>query len=612
MSTTTQRAIIIGLDGVDPKTVQRLMAQDALPNLQRVAAGGCFAPLSTTAPAQTPVAWSSFATGTNPGGHGIFDFLTRDPGACRPDLALSRFEQKSAFLPPKAVNLRGGTAFWDVLGEAGVPSVILRCPCTFPPDIVKGRMLAGMGVPDMRGGLGTGTFYTTCAEAQQQESERVHHVRFEGDVAQTVLVGPIHQKTGEDATVPLTLARHRTGLRVTIAGGEPLDLQPGAWSGWLRLKFKLGMLQTVHGMVRFLLRSVTPDLHLYASPINYDPRAPVFPISDPWDYAAQLDRADGTFHTTGMAEDHVALANGRITEEQFLAQCDTVMTEREDMLATELDRFADGLLFCLFDTPDRLQHMFWRFTDPHHPAHDPGGATFGSVIDDHYRRCDAVVGRVLDHVDDRTLLVVLSDHGFGPFYRGVHLNTWLHDNGLLVLRERVASNSGANDMLADVDWDRTRAYAVGLGGIYLNRRGREAHGIVTREEARDLGGRIARGLTGLRDPTHGRAAVRRVRTASELYRGPWTDRAPDLLVDFEPGYRVSWATPLGGVQKGWFEDNTRRWSGDHVVAPEAVPGILLANRPVTNTAPSILDLAPTVLGAFGCTPLDAMEGASLL
>lgn len=589
------------------------MAQHALPNLGRLASAGRFSPLGTTTPAQTPVAWSSFATGTNPGGHGIFDFLTRDPIACRPDLALSRFEQKTSFLPPRAVNLRGGTPFWDVLGASGIPSVILRCPCTFPPDITRGHMLAGLGVPDLRGGLGTGTFYTTRADVEHGESERVEHLRFEGPVAQTVLAGPIHQKTEHDVTIPLTIERGERGVVLTAAGADPLRVQPGVWSEWLRITFKLGILQAVHGMVRFLLRQMDREVELYASPINYDPRVPVFPISSPWDYAAQLERAGATFHTTGMAEDHVALANGRITEDQFLAQCDTVMTERERMLDHELDRFEDGLLFCLFDTPDRLQHMFWRFTDPEHPAHDPTQAQrYRGVIDDHYRRCDAVVGRVLDRADTRTLVLVLSDHGFGPFHRGVHLNTWLYDQGLLALRHGAVPSNETNQLLADVDWTRTRAYAVGLGGIFLNRYGREAHGIVTDEEASDVSDRIAHELCRLEDDARSRQPIRRVSRREAVYDGPYIERAPDLIIDFEPGYRASWATPLGGVPQGWFEDNTRRWSGDHVVAPESVPGILFSNRAFSNDAPTMLDLAPTVLAAFGCTPPGVMEGRSLL
>ncbi|HKY59613.1 MAG TPA: alkaline phosphatase family protein [Gemmatimonadota bacterium] len=612
-----RKVIVIGLDGLDPRTTERLLARGALPNLARLRSSGGFAGVATTYPAQTPVAWSTFATGVNPGGHGIFDFIRRDPGTYRPDLALNRYEQKSSFLPPSAVNLRGGSPVWEILGQAGIPSIVLRCPCTYPPDKLKGRMLSGMGVPDLRGGLGTSTLYTERPGVTPRESEQVVTlVRNGNGTFATHLVGPRNPKRGEDSTAAFEIQpRPEKSAALLQSGGEPrqLDVALGQWSDWLRVKFKLGALQSAHGIVRFHLNGLDP-LELYASPVNFDPDSPLYPISSPWDYAGELERRIGPFHTTGMAEDHGGLTNERIDEDSFLRQCDTVLAEREAMLTYELDRFREGLLYCLFDTPDRIQHMFWRFGEPDHPANRDRSPRpeMASVIEDHYRRCDSIVGRALESADPATLFVVLSDHGFTSFQRGFHANTWLLDNGYLALKEGLEPGPAAGDLLEGIDWARTSAYAVGLGSVYLNVEGREAEGTVDPADAERVGDEIAAGLRGLRDPGRGCVAVRDAKARREIWRGPFASDSPDLLLLFAEGYRVSWETGLGGLGTGWFDDNLRKWSGDHIIDPPLIPGVLFLNRPFDTGAPRLLDLAPTILEALGAPRGAHMEGESLL
>ena len=609
--------MVIGLDGLDPRITDRLMARGALPNLARLRQSGGYGPVSTTYPAQTPVAWSTFATGTNPGGHGIFDFLRRDPTSYQPDLALNRYEQRSAFLPPHAVNLRGGTPVWELLGDRGVPAVVLRCPCTYPPDRLKGRLLSGMGVPDLRGGLGTSTLFTEVADKLPGESEQVVPLRRDLDGGFTTrLLGPRNPKKGEDAVFELRFQRPAPGSSaVVLSAGEParLTVPLGGWSEWLKVSFKLGRLQSVRGAVRFHLLGSDP-FELYASPVNFDPRVPMFPISAPWDYAGELERRIGSYHTTGMAEDHGGLMNERLDEDAFLAQCETVMGEREAMLDLELERLREGLLYCLFDTPDRIQHMFWRFGEPGHPANAdrPGRAEMRAVIEDHYRRCDAVVGRALERADAETLFVVLSDHGFASFQRGLHVNTWLLDQGYLALKPGLEPGPAAGDLLQGIDWERTTAYAVGLGSVYLNVAGREGQGTVDPSRAVAVGAEIAARLRGLVDPVRGTVAVRDVKQRHEIWTGPFAAESPDLLLLFANGYRVSWGTGLGAVPRGWFEDNVRKWSGDHIIDPPLVPGVLFMNRPFSTENPRLLDLAPTILSALGAPPGEHMEGESLL
>jgi predicted AlkP superfamily phosphohydrolase/phosphomutase len=620
MASNFAKVLVLGLDGLEPTIAESMIAAGQLPHLAGLRQRGSYTRVRTTSPAQTPVAWSSVATGTNPGGHGIFDFLRRDPTTYLPDLSLNRYEQKNAFTAPKAVNLRRGTPVWERLTRADVPSTILRFPCTYPPDPVRGRMLAGMGVPDLRGGLGTGTFYTSAQGVQPGESEQVVTLpcnSLDGSI-RTHLVGPRNPRDRADLRLDITLRIDRGAGRLVLscpaATPRDLELRPGSWSEWLKVSFKLGLLQGVKGLVRFHLVRLEPEVELYASPINFDPESPPFPISAPTEFARELLEDLGPYYTTGMVEDHAALSNGRIDESAFLSQCAEVWDEREAMMLRELERFDSGLFYCLFDTTDRVQHLFWRFRELDHPANRgrKGNGEYAKVIEETYRRADAAVGAALEGVDDRTLVLVLSDHGFGSFRRCVDLNSWLYAQGLLGLKDGRRPGHEAGDLLQGIDWSRTQAYAVGLGGIYLNLRGREAQGIVVPEDAESLKQAIARSLSGQTDPETGEVAVRDVLPREIAYHGPYVTESPDLVVHCGRGYRVSWSTSLGGVAANVFEDNTNAWAGDHIVDPTLVPGVLFSSHPLTRPEPHLVDLAPTILEALGVPKGAAMEGSSLL
>jgi hypothetical protein len=465
-----------------------------------------------------------------------------------------------------------------------------------------------MGVPDLRGGLGTPTFFTTDPGAQPRESENV--ARLVPTAAATftgALPGPHNPRKGGSFECELTFHVKRPAGQVAVSApgkGPGVTIPVGGWSDWLHLSFKTGLMQSVRGMVRLHVRRLEPQLEVYASPVNFDPAAPLFPISAPQEYAAEIEQELGTYYTTGMVEDHTGLGNDRIDEPAFLAQCADAYREREAMLLWELERQSEGCLFCLFDTPDRVQHMFWK----HHAAAD---GEYRNVVAAQYRRCDETLGRVLERVGPDTLLMALSDHGFGSFQRGVNLNSWLHEQGLLAFH----SGSGAvehGEFFYDVDWSRTQAYAVGLGGIYLNRAGRERNGIVADADAPALSRQIANRIAGLVDGPQQAVAVRRARVREEVYSGELAGEAPDVLVDFAAGYRASWRTALGGAAARLMEDNTRAWAGDHIVDPELVPGVLLMNQPFRGDGARLLDLAPTVVHALGLPPQPAFEGVTLL
>jgi predicted AlkP superfamily phosphohydrolase/phosphomutase len=597
------KAVVIGLDGLEPTIVESMLEAGLLPNFKKLRESGGYSRLRTTYPAQTPVAWSSFATGVNPGGHGIFDFICRDPQNYMPGMALSRFEKpKSFFGSAKLVNRRRGVPFWQTLAKQGVPSTVLRCPCTYPPDPGEGTVLAGVGVPDIRGGQGTGSFYTRDRSVKAREFEHVIQLDA-GNELTTRLIGPRNTKTNpiSDLVIELKVRIDSAArkVRFEVTGSPAVEVAEGSWSSWVKVQFKMSALQIIGGQVRFHVPHIAPDFAFYVSPINFDPDNPFFPISAPPVYAQELQQMIGPYATLGMAEDHTGLE------------------KREKMMLAELDRCSEGFFFILFDTPDRMQHMLWRFRDKDHPRYEPDkAARFGPEIEEMYKACDRVVGKVLERVDDNTLLIVLSDHGMGTFRRSFDTNSWLVEQGLLTLK------AGAKPSLdvdfGQVDWSKSSAYCMGLGGIYLNLRGREAQGIVAPgAEAERVSNAIMSGLPQAIDPKTQLHAIDSVSPRSAIYSGPFASESPDLLVNFNPGFRVSWQSTVGHFAGELFEDNMRCWSGDHIFNPAAMPGILLMNRPIggpnpASPNPHIMDLAPTILKFLNVRPSTPLEGTSLI
>ncbi len=258
---------------------------------------------------------------------------------------------------------------------------------------------------------------------------------------------------------------------------------------------------------------------------------------------------------------------------------------------------------CVFDTSDRVQHMFFRHLDGH------GDARWAGVIENLYQRMDRLLGKAMEQIDDQTILFALSDHGFCAFRRAVNLNSWLHYHGYLALTGE-ATESGR--YFQGVDWSRTRAYCLGLSGLYLNLRGRESCGIVAPgAEAEILKRELVAKLSGLRDEEHDDVAIRQVYATDRLYRGPYLGAAPDLIIGYNEGYRTSWDAAVGIVTALIIEDNPKAWSGDHCVDPVLVPGVLFSSRKIDSQDPGIEDMAPTALDLFGVTSPAWMDGKSV-
>ena len=401
-------------------------------------------------------------------------------------------------------------------------------------------------------------------------------------------------------TIRLNGSREAATLEI---GGEKHPLRVGEYTPWIQVTFKAGVAVKARGICRFLLNQIEPDVNLYVTPINIDPENPALPISHPSYYSAYLAKLLGAFATVGMAEDTWALNEGAIDEEAFLRQAWMIHEEREKMFFNALDRLREGVAACVFDASDRIQHMFYRYLEGR--AEGPLAGT----IEQMYRRMDELVGRVMKYVDENTVLFVLSDHGFGSFRRGINLNTWLRENGYLVLKDGAET---AGPYFKGVDWSRTKAYTLGLAGLYLNLKGREAEGIVEPgREAEELKAELIGKLSGLKDPVTGETAIQRVYATNRLYRGPYLEEAPDLIVGYADGYRTSWAAAQGIVEKEVFTDNSKAWSGDHSVDPVLVPGVLFSNRKIAAEDPGIEDMAPTALDLFGLPRPRYMEGRSV-
>ena len=608
-----RRVIVLGFDGLDYELTGELMAQGRLPNFSRLAAtGGDLQALGTSIPPQSPVAWSSFITGLDPGGHGIFDFVHRDPETLTPYLSTSRTHEPDRVLElgkyclPLSGGgvelLRHGTPFWEVLGEHGVETTIVRMPADFPPSATADREISGMGTPDLVGSYGTFSFYTSELFFDPDVSGgEIYEAWPEEGVVEAELHGPPNPLLcdGGDVTAPFTVyVDPEDPVVKLVVGDEERVLAVGEWSDWVPVEFDLIPTQTLKGMVRFYLQSLDPEFQLYVSPINFDPLAPALPVSHPGGYAEELARATGRFYTQGMPEDTQALKGEILSREDFLAQAELVREEMTEQYHYVLDQFDRGLLFYYMGSADMVSHMLWDSLDPTHPAYDAEeDARFADVIPTVYERLDEMVGYTLDHMPPGTLVVVMSDHGFTSWRRSFHLNAWLAEHGYLVLTDPEGVEGAG---LFDIDWSRTRAYGLGINGLYVNLEGRENNGIVPPSERAALVREIAEELLAEVDPKTGRPAITRVYPRDETFhdRGH-IDIGPDLIVGYAKGTRNHSDSALGELAREVYSDNLTDWPGSHLMDHETVPGILLSNRPLSQPAPDLESLAPAILHEFG-------------
>jgi predicted AlkP superfamily phosphohydrolase/phosphomutase len=636
-----ERVYILGFDGMDFHLAEQYLAEGKLPNLQWMKEHGAMRRLETTNPAQSPVAWSTFSTGMNPGKTRIYDFLRRNPNTYYPDFStvtVQRGRFAFGFFPtraPKVINNRKGTTFWSIAAGKGIKATILEAPINFPPEALpNGVLLSGLGVPDIRGTMGTFSYWATDAvnAGDTEMGGKVARLKLDAQGrTRSVVHGPRNPLAERDAegripdlTIPIEFQRVKgvvPAVRIALQGKVSVVRQ-GAWSDWYTIQFAVAPLVSVRGIARFHVMEASPEVRVYLSPISLDPRRPPIPISQPPAYSAQVARRIGLYKTLGWPEDTWALNEEKIDEKTFLEDLHETFNRQREIVFDALRQTDPELFVTVFQSTDKIQHMFWRLIDPQHPMYNRRLADqYGGEIERVYLRADSLAGDFLARARrDGGTVIVLSDHGFSSFRKAVNINTWLVRNGFMTLtkmdpvRDRNLEDLfGRGTFWPNVDWSKTRAYALALGQIYVNVKGREKLGAVAPgAEYEAVRNELIAKFSALRDPETGEPVVRRMFKREEIFKGPYFDEAPDLVVGFHEGYRVSWQTSLGGIPPEILEPNERRWSADHCsVDPELVPGVFFCNRPVESATARIEDIAPTVLGRLGISPPADMDGHDL-
>ena len=677
------RVVILGFDGVDAKIVEEMLGRGELPNLAELRSRGGYAPLTPTIPAQTPVSWATFSTGLDPGGHEIFDFLKRDPSNRIPTFAVAEetsvpfllgkktpavlaavaaavfllpallllrrhraigavlavvaagaaagaFLAARSWLPetrPSVRNNRRGPVFWTA--DRARPATVVRMPVTFPPEpFADGRMLSGLGVPDLSGRIGKPAYYTSDPFFAPREGNdfSVDIVRLETNVGRqaTKISGPPGRAFGREGTIdaPITLTVPEARDRLVIeASGTRTELAPGQWSGWVSLSFRVNPIVAVRGYARMRLATVQPEIGLYLSPIQFDPEhlPPGLAISSPGGFAEELVERFGRYKTMGWAIDTWSIQSGTLSEEGFLEDVRHT-SEQERKMLRGLLAGDERLLFHYFEFPDRVGHVFWRFRDPQHPAYDAALASrYGDAIEKSYATMDEIVGETAKALKPEDVLIVLSDHGFATWRRSVNYNSWLVENGYLVLkgdarRQNLEALFSRGQFWEAVDWSKSKAYAMGLGDIYVNLQGREQGGIVAPgAEYEALRAELSERLLALTDPKTNEKAVSRVFKREDVYRRFDPRLIPDLIVANRPGYRVSWQSSLGVPTATVFEDNRDVWSGDHCsLDPDLVRGVFFASKPFrADPIPGIADVTASVRALVGEPVIEDAAGKTL-
>jgi predicted AlkP superfamily phosphohydrolase/phosphomutase len=553
------KTLILGFDSFDPAVFEEMAGKNQLPNFEKFLQQGGYSRLEVCSPPQTEVSWTSIATGADPGGHGIFDFVHRDPGTYAPYVSILPMRKTAIgeqFVPPYTAK-----TFFEEAADMGYPATALWWPAMFParPDVPV-NTLPGLGTPDIRGQLGVGTLFST-EEEEMNKTGVVKLVPAGKDRFTASMPGPQTQSRSGPQTISLQIAfevtDHQT-IRLTIEK-QQLDLRLGEWSDIIELRFKAGMLFNIHAITRFIATRLNGVIRIYSLPLQIHPLHSTWHYASPGSFAKKLWKEVGPYLTLGWPQDTTGLEEGCITDEQFLDLCQKIFERRIQILSFLLRDFREGVLASIFDDLDRIQHMFF------HDRMD--------IVQDWYRRLDEFVGQVTNTLETwrgSYRYLILSDHGFSHFRHKVHLNRWLLENDFLSMKNGSADLSG-------IDWAKTKAYAIGLNSVYLNIAGREGQGIVQANGVEELLNSIKEKLSSWKDAS-GKSIIQNIRMKHEVYSGPYTRFGPDLVVGYAPGYRASADTGLGKIPVALLEPNTDHWGADHCLDAEVVPGVVFANR----------------------------------
>jgi predicted AlkP superfamily phosphohydrolase/phosphomutase len=579
------KTIIVGLDAFDPKLFEALHEQGKTPHLSNYADGSGYSRFQISNPAQSEVSWTSIATGLNPGGHGMFDFVHRNPKNYGINVSLLPTKQSLVgmqFTPPHTAE----TIFEHAVTN-GYPATSLWWPATFPARLASPvHSIPGLGTPDIGGKLGVGILFTASdlgdsapdkTEIQKLKSGPNSNT-FSGD-----LFGPAKQKGGQlvPTTMPFTLSfEDENSAKLTLGKKINHTLRIGEWSPVFEISFKMSMLISLKAVTRAILIKGKSEPQLYFLPLQIHPMSSAWPYASPRNFARKTWQDHGPFLTLGWPQDTTGLNEGILIDDQFLSLCDDILYTREQVFMSQLENFHEGVLGIVFDTLDRVQHMFWK----NRP----------DLIEQWYVKLDALIGRIEEKIkstgNQDAQLLLLSDHGFENFDYKVNLNKWLVDEGFLKTYEPDALSLG------NADWYQTRAYALGLNSLYLNLANREGKGQVATDESIQLIELIKNRLLSWKGPD-GKQVISSVMTNQEAFDGPISTFGPDLLIGYTPGYRASAETGTGGWNDLQIEENLDHWNGDHCIDPAAVPGVIFSNHSLEGIPnPSYRDIPQLVTG----------------
>lgn len=560
------RTIIVGFDSFDPAVFEPLQEAGKMPNLSKFVNQGGYSRLEVCSPPQTEVSWTSIATGVDPGSHGIFDFVHRDPQTYIPYVSLLPTKQSvmgEQFLPPYTTK----TLFHEA-ADMGYPATALWWPALFParPEMPVAT-IPGLGTPDIRGQLGVGTFLTT----EPSDMKKVKAIRLEpaGKGKFTAaLEGPqVKAKDGmRPAVLPVTVEVLSESSATLTIEKQKLQLALGQWSPILELKFAAGFAFSVHAITQVILTEVKDRVSLYFLPLQIHPLHSLWHYATPPSLVKDSWTVTGGFLTLGWPQDTNGLEEGCISDEQFLELCDSIFAARQKIYFHQLDKFHEGVLAGIFDCLDRVQHMFMR--------------TRPDIVEQWYLKLDAFVGEVQSRVDklglEKYRLLVLSDHGFRTFEQKVHLNHWLVGNDYMSLNRQTEAPE-----LKDVSWEATRVYALGLNSVYLNVANREGKGTVQAEHIEPLLDEVKTRLLDWKTDD-GRQVISRVLLKHEAFTGPYARLGPDLVIGYAPGFRASSETGLGKSAATSLEANRDHWGADHCIDSTKVPAVLFSSRDIRN------------------------------
>lgn len=566
------RSVLVGFDSFDPGTFEDLSERGRLPNLTSLAGKSGYSRLRECSPPQTEVSWTSIATGADPGTHGIFDFVHRDPDTYLPYVSILPTKTNVAgeqFIPPYTAK-----TFFSEAADLGYPAIALWWPAFFPARLeLPISTIPGLGTPDIRGQLGVGTLATSDASVKKEKTRVTHLKETSRGVFTGALDGPMTKTRDgvQPARLDFSLSLLDDSQAMLRIGTVELALSPGRWSPIFEIKFKLGLLFSVTAITQAILTETKGRTSLYFLPLQIHPLQSAWHYGAPKGFLKESWMDAGPFLTLGWPQDTTALEEGCISDEQFLDLCDSIFESRKKVFFLHLSKMKEGVLAGIFDCLDRVQHMFLRDRQ--------------DVVHEWYGKLDAFVGDVLAKMNslgmDKARFLVLSDHGFKLFQHKLHLNRWLAGEGY------ISFGDDANAGLANVNWEETSAYALGLNSIYLNIQGRESRGRVTPEQIEPLLAEIKSRLLALCGPD-GTAVVSSVLLKHEAFSGPYLRHGPDLVVGYAPNYRASAETGLGKApiaedgNGSALEANRDHWGADHCIDANAVPGVLFANRDVAN------------------------------